>query len=64
VQARANFEDYRTEDGKKRFLAVIRIKGFKRTSRAFGSMRRAASPRCDRFAEAADPADTWLGDDG
>jgi integrase len=35
----ANFEDYRTEDGKKRVLAVIRIKGFKRTSRAFDSLR-------------------------
>lgn len=35
----ANFEDYRTGDGKKRFLAVIRLKGFKRTSRAFDSMR-------------------------
>lgn len=35
----ANYEDYRTEDGKKRVLAVIRIKGFKRTSRAFDSLR-------------------------
>ena len=35
----ANFEDYRTEDGRKRVLAVIRIKGFKRTSRAFDSLR-------------------------
>jgi integrase len=35
----ANFEDYRTGDGKKRVLAVIRIKGFKRTSRAFDSLR-------------------------
>jgi integrase len=35
----ANFEDYRTEDGKKRVLAVVRIKGFKRTSQAFDSLR-------------------------
>jgi integrase len=35
----ANFQDYRTNDGKKRFLAVITLKGFKRTSRAFGSLR-------------------------
>lgn len=35
----ANFEDYRTKDGKKRVLAVIRLKGFKRTSRAFDSLR-------------------------
>lgn len=35
----ANFEDYKTGEGKKRVLAVIRIKGFKRTSRAFDSLR-------------------------
>jgi integrase len=35
----ANFQDYRTEDGKKRVVAVIRIKGFKRTSKAFDSLR-------------------------
>lgn len=35
----ANYEDYRTKDGKKRILAVIRIKGFKRMSRAFNSKR-------------------------
>jgi integrase len=35
----ANFEDYRTESGKKRILAVIRIKGFKRTSKAFDTLR-------------------------
>jgi integrase len=35
----ANFQDYRTEDGKKRVLAVIRLKGFKRTSKAFDSLR-------------------------
>jgi integrase len=35
----ANFEDYRTDDGKKRVLAVVRIKGFKRTSKAFDSLR-------------------------
>lgn len=35
----ANFQDYRTEAGKKRVLAVIRIKGFKRTARAFDSLR-------------------------
>ncbi len=35
----ANFQDYKTNEGKKRILAVIRIKGFKRTSRAFDSLR-------------------------
>src|ERR1035438_3180750 len=35
----ANFEDYRTDTGKKRVLAVVRIKGFKRTSKAFDSLR-------------------------
>src|SRR6266851_2631213 len=35
----ANFQDYRTEDGKQRVLALIRIKGFKRTSKAFDSLR-------------------------
>jgi integrase len=35
----ANFEDYRTEDGRKRFRAIVRIKGFKRTSKAFDTMR-------------------------
>jgi len=35
----ANFQDYRTEDGNKRVLALIRIKGFKRMSRAFDSLR-------------------------
>jgi integrase len=35
----ANFQDYRTNEGKKRVLAVVRIKGFKRTARAFDSMR-------------------------
>jgi integrase len=35
----ANFSDYKTDDGKKRFLALVRIKGFKRVSRAFDSMR-------------------------
>jgi integrase len=35
----ANFQDYRTNDGKKRILAVVRIKGFKRTARAFDSLR-------------------------
>jgi integrase len=39
VTAMANLTDYWTDDGKKRFLAVIRIKGFKRTSRAFDSLR-------------------------
>jgi integrase len=34
----ANFQDYRTDDGKKRVLAVIRLKGFKRTSKAFDSL--------------------------
>jgi integrase len=35
----ANFQDYRTNDGRKRILAVVRIKGFKRTARAFDSIR-------------------------
>jgi integrase len=35
----ANYESYQTEDGKKRVMAVIRLKGFKRTSRAFDSLR-------------------------
>lgn len=35
----ATFEDYRTDDGKKRVLALVRIKGFNRTSRAFDSIR-------------------------
>jgi integrase len=35
----ANFQDYRTNEGKKRVLAVVRIKGFKRTSKAFDSLR-------------------------
>jgi integrase len=35
----ASFEDYKTEDGKRRHLAVVRIKGFKRTARAFDSLR-------------------------
>jgi integrase len=35
----ANFQDYRTDDGKKRILAVVRIKGFKRASRAFDTLR-------------------------
>jgi integrase len=35
----ASYADYRTEDGKRRVLAVVRIKGFKRTSQAFDSLR-------------------------
>lgn len=35
----ANFEDYRTADGRKRVRAIVRIEGFKRSSRAFGTMR-------------------------
>jgi hypothetical protein len=34
----ANFTSYKTDRGEKRFLAVVRIKGFKRTSKAFDSM--------------------------
>ncbi len=35
----ANFSSYKTDDGKKRYLAVVRIKGFKRTSQAFDTER-------------------------
>lgn len=35
----ANYQEYRTESGESRWLAVVRIKGFKRTSRAFDHRR-------------------------
>jgi integrase len=35
----ATFQVYRTADGKKRFLAVVRIKGFNPTSEAFDSQK-------------------------
>jgi integrase len=35
----ASYEPYQTEDGKKRITAVVRIKGFKRTSQAFDTLR-------------------------
>jgi integrase len=35
----ASYEPYTTDDGKKRVMAVVRIKGFKRTSQAFDTRR-------------------------
>jgi integrase len=35
----ANFRSYKTDDGKKRILAVVRIKGFNPVRKAFGSKR-------------------------
>lgn len=35
----ANFESYRTDSGATRWMAVIRLKGFKRMSRAFPTIR-------------------------
>lgn len=35
----ASYESYRTDDGRKRVLAVVRIKGFNRVSQAFDSLR-------------------------
>lgn len=35
----ASYEPYTTEDGKKRVMAVVRIKGFKKTSHAFDTRR-------------------------
>ena len=35
----ANFESYKTDDGRKRYLATVRIKGFKKQSKAFDSQR-------------------------
>lgn len=48
----ANFEEYRTKKGDKRFLAVIRLKGFKRTSRGkFASLRDAQNWAHDQERE-------------
>ena len=38
----ANFRSYKTDDGEKRVLAVVRIKGFNPVRKAFGSKRDAA----------------------
>ncbi len=38
----ANFRSYKTDDGKKRILAVVRIKGFNTVRKAFGSRRDAS----------------------
>ena len=35
----ASYESYKTDDGRKRILAVVRIKGFKRVSQAFDQKR-------------------------
>lgn len=35
----ASFESYRTKDGDRRYLATVRIKGFRRTSKSFSSKR-------------------------
>lgn len=35
----ASFQDYQTDDGTKRVTAIVRIKGFKGTSKSFDSMR-------------------------
>src|SRR5580698_892568 len=35
----ASYEEYKTDDGRKRVLAVVRIKGFKKSARAFDSRR-------------------------
>jgi len=35
----ASFESYRTKDGDRRYLATVRIKGFRRTSKSFASKR-------------------------
>ena len=35
----ANYQEYRTDSGEVRHLALVRVKGFKRTSRAFATKR-------------------------